>query len=141
MIYNRRNFLASTATLAMGASMGLHGKDQKKSHSLPVNEGAPSLEGKKVLYTYGGWDGHEPKQSLDIFKPWMESEGAVVEVIDNLDPYADTKYMSKIDLVVQIYTMSEISKEQEKGLLDALCLWSGKKGMAKEGYSILPLDM
>ena len=51
------------------------------------------------------------------------------------------EYMSKIDLVVQTYTMSEISKEQEKGLLDALCLWSGKKGMAKEGYSILPLDM
>ena len=120
MKYNRRNFLASTAALAAGTSLGLQGKDQLSSPSLPVNNEAPSLEGKKVLNTYGGWNGHEPKQSVEIFKPWMESEGAEVEVFDNLDPYADAEYMSKVDLVVQIFTMSEISKEQEKGLLDAI---------------------
>ena len=129
MKFNRRNFLASTATLAMGTSLGLQAKDQKNTGSLPVNADAPSLEGKKVLYTYGGWHGHEPKQSVDIFKPWMESEGAEVEVFDNLDPYADEEYMSKIDLVVQIFTMSEISKEQEKGLLNAV-----KRGVGIAGW-------
>jgi type 1 glutamine amidotransferase len=129
MKFNRRNFLASTATLAMGTSLGLQARDQKNRVSLPVNADAPSLEGKKVLYTYGGWHGHEPKQSVDIFKPWMESEGAEVEVFDNLDPYADEDYMSKIDLVVQIFTMSEISKEQEKGLLNAV-----KRGVGIAGW-------
>ena len=128
MKFNRRNFLASTATLAMGTSLGLQGKDQKNNSVLPVNAEAPSLEGKKVLYTYGGWHGHEPKQSVDIFKPWMESEGAEVEVFDNLDPYADEAYMDKIDLVVQIFTMSEISKEQEKGLLNAVKRGTGIAG-------------
>ena len=39
------------------------------------------LNGKKILYVYGGWDGHEPKQSVDLFVPWLKSEGA--EVIRN----------------------------------------------------------
>ncbi len=129
MKYNRRNFLASTATLAMGTSLGLQARDNQNARPLSVNAETPSLEGKKVLYTYGGWDGHEPKQSIDLFVPWMESEGAEVEVFDNLDPYADAEYMSKIDLVVQIYTMSEISKEQEKGLMDAV-----KRGVGLAGW-------
>jgi len=129
MKYNRRNFLASTATLAMGTSLGLQARDNQNARPRSVNAETPSLEGKKILYTQGGWDGHEPKQSIDVFKPWMESEGAVVEVFDNLDPYADAEYMSKIDLVVQIFTMSKISKEQERGLLDAV-----KRGVGIAGW-------
>ena len=28
-----------------------------------------SLRGKKVLYVYGGWEGHEPEKCRDIFVP------------------------------------------------------------------------
>lgn len=30
-----------------------------------------ALEGKKVLYLYGGWEGHEPEQCRDLFVPGL----------------------------------------------------------------------
>ena len=129
MKHNRRKFLVSSAAVAMGTSIGLHAGDHQTNSAMSVNSRLPSLKGKKILYTYGGWDGHEPKQSLELFIPWLESEGAKVEVFNSLEPYADASYMSKLDLVIQIFTMAEISKEQENGLLQAV-----KGGMGITGW-------
>ena len=120
MNLNRRKFLASSAVAAAGASLGIKASTHNKEPESTVLPPLPSLEGKKILYTYGGWDGHEPAQSVELFKPWLESEGAIVDVHDNMDPYADPSYMKKVDLVIQIFTMSSISKEQEAGLLKAV---------------------
>ena len=46
----------------------------------------------------------------------------------NLDPYTDKALMGTIDLVVQIFTMSQISKEQEAGLLAAVENGTGMAG-------------
>lgn len=89
----------------------------------------PSLEGKKVLFVWGGWKGHEPEKCRDIFVPWMRSEGAEVIVSDSLGIYTDSTFMSSLDLVVQIWTMGKISREQERGLLDAV-----KSGMGIAGW-------
>ena len=91
-------------------------------------EEGPSLEGKKVLFVWGGWKGHEPEKTRDIFVPWMESEGAEVIVSDSLGVYTDQELMSSLDLVVQVWTMGKISKEQEKGLLDAVTSGVGIAG-------------
>ena len=91
-------------------------------------ETAPSLKGKKVLFVWGGWKGHEPEKCRDIFVPWMESEGAEVIVSDSLGVYTDQELMSSLDLVVQVWTMGKISKEQEKGLLDAVTSGVGIAG-------------
>lgn len=80
----------------------------------------PTLKGKKVLFVYGGWKGHDPEPSRDLFVPWLRKEGADVTVSDTLDAYLDEDLMSSLDLVVQIWTMGEISKDQEKGLLNAI---------------------
>ncbi len=94
------------------------------------------LKGKKVLYIFGGWDGHEPVQCRDIFVPWMESEGAEVLVYDNLDPYTDTTIMNHVDLIIQQWTMGTITRQQERGLLNAvrrgvgLAGWHGGTGDA-----------
>lgn len=80
----------------------------------------PSLKGRKVLFTYGGWDGHEPQKYVDYLTPWMKEEGAEVVTSPNLDPYSDKPLMASIDLVLQIFTMSQITKEQEAGLLEAV---------------------
>ena len=88
-----------------------------------------ALKGKKVLFTYGGWDGHEPEKCRDIFVPWMESEGAEVLVSDDLECYADSVLMSKIDLVVQTFTQGVISDKAEKGLLNAI-----KRGVGIAGW-------
>jgi type 1 glutamine amidotransferase len=94
------------------------------------------LKGKKILFIYGGWEGHEPELCRDLFVPWMESEGADVSLSTNLDTYTDKEFMDGLDLVIQIFTMSSITEEQEKGLLDAvkggvgLAGWHGGLGDA-----------
>ncbi|HOY52261.1 MAG TPA: ThuA domain-containing protein, partial [Prolixibacteraceae bacterium] len=88
----------------------------------------PSLKGKKVLYVYGGWEGHDPKPSVDLFVPWMRSEGAEVVVSDTLDSYLDVKLMESRDLIVQIWTMGTITNEQEAGLLKAVKNGAGLAG-------------
>ena len=120
MKLNRRRFLSSTGAIAVGTSLGLRASETSETLNLPVIKELPSLKGRKILYTYGGLKGHEPVQSLELFKPWLEKEGAKVEASDNLDPYADEAFMKEIDLVIQTFTMAKISEAQEKGLIKAV---------------------
>ncbi|MEL7599532.1 MAG: ThuA domain-containing protein [Proteiniphilum sp.] len=99
------------------------------SSSLMAQQGNQPLKGKKVLFVYGGWEGHDPVLTRDIFVPWMRSEGAEVVVSDNLEIYTDSTLMNSLDLVVQIWTMGTITKEQEKGLLTAV-----KRGVGLAGW-------
>jgi uncharacterized protein len=103
------------------------------SYNGTVRAGEPvtdkSLQGKKVLFVWGGWHGHEPEKCRDIFVPWMESEGAEVIVSDSLGAYTNEELMGSVDLIVQIWTMGEISKEQEEGLLKAV-----KNGVGIAGW-------
>jgi len=92
-------------------------------------QGIEALKGKKVLFVYGGWNGHQPKECRDIFVPWMESAGAEVFVFDNLSCYADTVLMQKIDLIVQTWTQGKIAREEERGLLRAV-----KRGVGLAGW-------
>jgi len=47
--------------------------------------GVSPLSGKKILFVWGGWMGHEPDKCRDVFVPWLQSEGAKVAVSDTLD--------------------------------------------------------
>ena len=128
MKLSRRRFLFSTGAIAAGSSLGLRASETINTSNLPVIRELPSLEGRKILFTYGGWKGHEPVESMELFKPWLEKEGALVETFDNLDPYADAAYMKKIDLVIQTFTMAKISGAQEKGLINAVSAGCGLAG-------------
>jgi len=75
---------------------------------------------RSVLVVWGGWEGHEPKQCVDIFVPWLKEQGFAVEVSNSLDSYLDAERLKKYHLIVQSVTMSSISPEQEKGLLEAV---------------------
>ncbi len=99
------------------------------SQSMCSEEEESPLKGKNVLIVWGGWEGHDPKLCVDIFAPWMEEEGAEVTVSNHLDSYLDEKLMKSCDLVVQVYTMGTISREQETGLLNAV-----KNGMGIAGW-------
>ncbi len=122
-ILSRRKFVQTT--IAVGAGSVFIPKNL--TAQLEENVPAPSLKGKKVLYVWGGWKGHEPEQSVDVFVPWLREEGAEVTVSDTLDSYLDEDLMNAVDLVVQMWTMGEISKEQEAGLLKAI---KGGAGLA-----------
>lgn len=75
---------------------------------------------KRVLMVWGGWGGHEPKQCVDIFAPMLAELGFDVKVCDNLDVYCDRALMNSLSLIVPVWTMGTISREQEAGLLDAI---------------------
>ncbi len=84
---------------------------------------------KSVLMVWGGWDGHEPKQCVDIFAPILEKEGFQVEISDTLDSYLDEQKMNSLSLVVPVWTMGSITGEQQRGLLNAI-----KNGVGIAGW-------
>ena len=69
---------------------------------------------------YGGWDGHDPKETSHLFAGLLAEAGLDVTLSETLDSFTDAALMSAIDMVVPIYTMSTITREQEAGLLDAI---------------------
>ena len=75
---------------------------------------------KAVLMVWGGWDGHEPKQCIEVFAPYLQGQGYDVEIAETLDVYLDRDKMTALSLVVPCWTMGQITGEQEKGLLDAV---------------------
>ncbi len=82
-----------------------------------------------ALVVWGGWEGHEPKQCADIFAPWLESQGFKVEVSHSLDAYLDLDKLKTLDLIVHIFTMSDIKPEQERNLEEAV-----KSGVGLAGW-------
>lgn len=75
---------------------------------------------KKALFVAGGWEGHEPKQTAAIFAELLKTEGYDVEVSYSLDSYLDTEKLNALDLIVPVWTMDTITKEQRDGLLAAV---------------------
>ena len=84
---------------------------------------------KKALLVWGGWDGHEPKQCVDIFAPFLREQGYEVEISASLDSYLDSTKMEALSLIVPVWTMGTITREQEAGLLEAV-----KKGVGIAGW-------
>lgn len=83
---------------------------------------------KKAIMVWGGWEGHEPKQCVDVFAPILEEEGFAVTISDTLDAYKDRDLMAEQDLVVPAWTMGQIEGEQEQGLLAAVERGAGVAG-------------
>lgn len=75
---------------------------------------------KHALINWGGWDGHEPEACANLFAGLLREKDYKVDVVHDLDVYKDEAYMQSLNLVVPLWTMSEISKEQEQGLLKTI---------------------
>ena len=96
-------------------------------------DGGPDSNGKggvlkKALFVYGGWEGHQPRQSTELFAGILRREGYDVEISDTLDAYLDTEKLRSLSLIVPVWTMSTITKEQESGLLEAVASGVGIAG-------------
>lgn len=75
---------------------------------------------KKALMVWGGWDGHEPQQTVELMAPSLEQAGYDVEISDSLDVYLDESKLNSLSLIVPCVTMTTITPEQETGLLNAI---------------------
>lgn len=84
---------------------------------------------KKALITWGGWAGHEPEKCTEIFAPILKEAGFEVTISRTLDTYLDKDFMHSLSLIVPIWTMSTITREQEQGLLEAV-----KSGVGLAGW-------
>jgi uncharacterized protein len=83
---------------------------------------------KRALITYGGWQGHEPEQTSKIAREMLGEAGFEVVVSDSLDCYLDAELLGRLDLIVNNWTQSEISKEQVTGLTSTVEAGAGLAG-------------
>jgi type 1 glutamine amidotransferase len=83
---------------------------------------------RQALVVRGGWAGHVPVEATDGFLPFLRDRGFDVVVSDDLDVYTDDELMGSTDLVVQCWTMGEITKDQSEGLAAAIGAGTGLAG-------------
>jgi uncharacterized protein len=69
---------------------------------------------------WGGWEGHEPKQCVDVFAPYLVEQGFDLRIANSLDVYLEKEYMESLSLVVPVWTMGVLGGDQEAGLLGAI---------------------
>ncbi len=74
---------------------------------------------KSALIVQGGWQGHFPKEVSEILAAGLRERGFAVELADTLDAFKDPELPQR-DLIVPIWTMGEIGKEQLAGLSAAV---------------------
>lgn len=81
-----------------------------------------------ALVVRGGWDGHAPVETTDLFLPFLREHGYDVTVEDSLEIYADEGLMARVDLVLQCWTMGEILPDELRGLRSAVAAGTGLAG-------------
>ena len=87
-----------------------------------------SDSGKTVLIVWGGWEGHEPEKTANIFAEALAGHGHRVDLVTSLDVFLDADRLTATDLIVPVYTQSTITREQESGLLGAVKAGTGLGG-------------
>ncbi len=82
----------------------------------------------KALITWGGWDGHEPDKVAAIFAAMLRDAGAEVTVTDSLDCFDDAAQLRTLDLIVPVWTMSQIDKQKVINVSEAVAHGTGLAG-------------
>ena len=83
---------------------------------------------RRALVVRGGWDGHQPEATTDLFVPFLREQGFEVEIEKDNEVYADAARMAEVDLVLQSVTMTEISGPALEGLRAAVSAGTGLAG-------------
>lgn len=83
---------------------------------------------KKALIVWGGWLGHEPEQGAQIVRDILQNNGFEVRVETQTAAFADPA-LAQLDLIVPIYTMSKIEKDEATNLSAAV-----RAGVGLAGY-------
>jgi type 1 glutamine amidotransferase len=83
---------------------------------------------REALIVWGGWSGHEPEQGAKIVGGMLEAEGFKVYIENTTEAFADPA-IADMSLIVPIYTMSKIEKEEIDNLTKAV-----QNGVGLAGY-------
>lgn len=74
---------------------------------------------RKALVVWGGWAGHQPKEVGEVFSRVLSEEGFAVTSSDTLDALKDND-LSTFALLVPVWTMGKIAKEQAAPVIEAV---------------------
>jgi type 1 glutamine amidotransferase len=74
---------------------------------------------REALIVWGGWSGHEPEIGAGIVRGMLEEEGFQVYVENTTEAFADPA-IRDMSLIVPIFTMSKIEKEELANLTAAV---------------------
>lgn len=72
-----------------------------------------------ALIVYGGWEGHEPAESAAIYRRWLHEDGFTVRMETETKAFADPS-IHDLSLIVPIFTMSKIEKDEAENLTKAV---------------------
>lgn len=75
---------------------------------------------KKALVVQGGWLGHQPAEVAEILAGVLREESFEVEISDTLDSFRDEEKLRSLNLIVPVWTMGKIEREQLEPLLNAV---------------------
>jgi type 1 glutamine amidotransferase len=66
----------------------------------------------RALITWGGWDGHEPEKVAHLFRDLAVAEGLEATVTDSLSCFDDAAALTGYAVIVPVWTMSKIDRQQ-----------------------------
>jgi type 1 glutamine amidotransferase len=82
----------------------------------------------RALIVRGGWDGHQPVETTNLFAHFLQENGFEVQIEESSKVYANASVMDDIDLIVQANTMNSIEQDELKGLVSAVTSGAGLAG-------------
>jgi type 1 glutamine amidotransferase len=74
---------------------------------------------RSALIVYGGWDGHDPEECASIYRRWLHEDGFSVRMATETSAFADPS-IHDLSLIIPIFTMSTIAKEEAQNLSKAI---------------------
>lgn len=74
----------------------------------------------RALIVRGGWEGHQPVETSEVAASELRDAGVEVELADTLDALRDEAKLRALDLIVPMWTMGSIAREQLQPLLAAV---------------------
>lgn len=74
---------------------------------------------RSALIVYGGWEGHDPEECATIYRRWLHEDGYSVRTSTETSAFADPD-IANLSLIIPIYTMSKIGKEEVANLTKAV---------------------
>ncbi|MFG0252686.1 MAG: ThuA domain-containing protein [Phycisphaerales bacterium JB038] len=81
-----------------------------------------------ALFVWGGWEGHEPKQCVEVIAPLIEQADLTVTISDSLSAFDDAASLADCSVIVPCWTMGELSPDQERNLTQAVADGVGLAG-------------
>ena len=74
---------------------------------------------REALIVWGGWEGHDPEECAQIYRRWLHEDGFSVRIEHDTKAFADPDIM-ELSLIVPIFTMSKIEKDEAVNLAKAV---------------------